>query len=194
MPEPSYGLIVEGTYDESVFPELVRKILGVHVWVTARPCGGKQRLMSRFPGFLREFEHLVQGRPVDKALVLRDCDGRDPKRVEGEMAEKVGARQFAFPRGVHFCAVQQTMDAWLLADVRAINSLAMERGGREVPEVHGQLEDIVEPKVTLRRLLSWAGLPYDQKVCGEIARRAEIEMLRYRCPSFCSFEKKVLDC
>lgn len=192
--ESSYGLIVEGSYDERVFPELVRKIASGQVRVEVRPCGGVARLMKRFPGFLRELEHVMQGKSVDKALVVRDCDLRDPEAVERDMAEKVRERPFAFPRGVHFCAIRQMMDTWLLADVNAINSLARERGGRDVPPVQGLLEQIGNPKQRLRCLLSRARLPYDPEVCREIACRADIEAVRYRCPSFRRFEKKVMDC
>jgi hypothetical protein len=192
--ESSYGLIVEGVYDEKVFPELVRKIVSPQVTVEVLPCGGLSRLRRGFPGLLRGLEHLVQGRPVDKALVVHDCGGRDPDSVEREMAGKVQGRQFAFPRGVHFCAVRQMMDAWLLADVEAINSVALERGGRSVPPAQGQLEEIVNPKKELMGILSRAKLPYDPEVCRQIALRASIERLRYRCPSFRSFEKRVKDC
>ena len=194
MDEPSYGLIVEGGYDASVFPELVRKIVSPQVRVVVRPCGGVPKLMSRFPVFLREFEHVMQGKPVDKALVIRDCDGRDPGLIERKMAERVRGRQFSFPRGVQFCTVQQEMEAWLLADCRAINAVARERGGRDVPQVQDQLEQIVNPKERLKWVLSDARLLYDGKVCGEIASQTDIKALRYRCPSFCVFEKKVTDC
>lgn len=82
----------------------------------------------------------------------------------------------------------------MLADVNAIHSVALERGGRKVPAIQGQLEQIGNPKEMLRDVLSRAGLPYDQKVCAEIARCADIGVLRQRCPSFRGFEKKVLDC
>jgi hypothetical protein len=192
--ESSYGLIVEGTYDENVFPEFVRKIESSEVTLEVRPCGGVPRLLSRFPGFLREFEHVMQGKPVDKALVIRDCGGRDPDSVEREMAGKVRGRQFAFPRAVQFYAVRQMMDTWLLADVHAINSLARELGGRDVAQVQGELEEIGNPKQRLRRLLTQARLPYDPEVCREIARRADLGAWRYRGPSFRRFEEEAKDC
>lgn len=194
MHESSYGLIVEGSYDESVFAEFVGKILSREPRVFPRPCGGITQLMRRFPGFLRELEHAWAGRPVDKALVIRDWCDADLAAGEQRMSQIVEGRQFAFPRGVKFCCVRQEMEAWLLADENAINCVARQRGGRPVPPVQGQVEEIRNPKETLRRLLSEAELPYDAEVCREIAHRADIEVLRYRCPSFRSFENKVIDC
>lgn len=194
MDESSYGLIVEGVYDESVFPEFVRKIVSPQVTVKVRVCWRVAQLVKHFPAYLQDFEHVMQGKSVDKALVVRDCRGPDSVSLEREMAQKVRDRQFAFPRGVHFCAVRREMDTWLLADVSAINSVAQERGGRNMPPVQGQLEDTGDPKKKLRGVLSQAGLPYTPKVCAETARCANLEELRYRCPSFRSFERKVLDC
>lgn len=106
MPEPSYGLIVEGIYDEGVFRELVRRIVSPQVRVRVRVCGGAPQLMKHFPGYLRDLEHAMQGKPVDKAVVVRDWRGSDRAALEQRMAQRVHGQPFAFPRGVHFCAVQ----------------------------------------------------------------------------------------
>jgi hypothetical protein len=155
--ESGYGLIVEGTYDEAVFSELVRKIVSPKVELVVRPCGGVPQLMKRSPGFLREFEHVIQGRPVDKALVIRDCNGGDPDSLERTLAHKIRNQHYAFPRGVHFHAVKREIETWLLAGIHAINSLAQERGGRVVPAEQRELEAIAGPKTTLTRLLLRAG-------------------------------------
>jgi hypothetical protein len=193
MDESSYGLIVEGFYDEGVYGEFVRKVVPL-VEVFFRRCGGVAQLMKRFPVLLRDLEHFRQGRPVDKALVIRDWRGPDVDSCEQRLMQKVEGKNFAFPRGVQFCGVRQEMEAWLLADVNAINSVARDRGGRTVSPVQGEIEEIGNPKERLTQLLSEARLPYDAEVCREIAQRADIETLRRRCPSFRSFERKVLDC
>ena len=78
MDEPVYGLIVEGVYDEGVYPELVRKLVSANTMCIVRPCGGASKLMARLPGYLRELEFAWLGKPVDKALVIRDCDDAEP--------------------------------------------------------------------------------------------------------------------
>jgi hypothetical protein len=82
----------------------------------------------------------------------------------------------------------------LLADAAAVNAVARERGGRDVPELQGELEDIADPKERFVRLLSQARLLFTPAVCREVACQADIEKLRYRCPSFRSIERKVIDC
>lgn len=164
------------------------------VEVFFRRCGGVAQLMKRFPVLLRDLEHFRQGRPVDKAIVIRDWRGPDVNTCEQQLRQKVEGKHFAFSRGVQFCGVRQEMEAWLLADVDAINSVARDRGGQTVPFVRGEIEEIGNPKERLTQLLSKAGLPYNAEVCREIAHRADIETLRHRCPSFRSFEQKVLDC
>jgi hypothetical protein len=192
--ESSYGLIVEGIYDETVFPEFVRKVVSRDLTIIVRACGGVSKLMMRLPGYLTELEYAWYGRPVAKAIVIRDWRDTDLASAEQAMSQKIQGRNFSFPHGIQFCAVRQEMETWLLADGNAINSVAQARGGRLTSQTQGQLEEISEPKERLIKLLTEAKLPYDPKVCAEIAREASIERLRYRCPAFGLFEQKVIDC
>jgi hypothetical protein len=145
-------------------------------------------------GLLRDLENAVNGNPVDKVIVVRDTNGRDAAQLEKDLADKIHGQHFAFAHGIQYHAVRRTAETWLMADVPAVNGLAAERGGRQVPEVQGQLEEIEDPKTRFIRLLTAAGLPYDPEVCRRIAARARLENLRYRCPSFRSFEQKAKDC
>ncbi|MBI3668145.1 MAG: DUF4276 family protein [Acidobacteria bacterium] len=192
MDEPSYGLIVEGFYDKAVLTQLVQKIESADAKIVVRVCRDAGRLMGGLSGYLRELAGREE--PIDKALVVRDADGLDPTALEEEMAQRVQGMKPPFPRGVHFCAVQQAMEAWLLADVDAIDSVARERSGRSAELLQGEPEEIAKPKSVLRHVLWHAKLPYDAEVCREIASRVDLKTLRDRCPSFRSFEKKVLDC
>lgn len=194
VPDVSYGIVVEGPYDTAVYEELIRKICSADVELFARPAGGVSRLMGSFPKQLKVLEYIRQGRPVEKALVIRDSGVKDPVSLEQEMARKITGHTYAFPKGVQFHAVRREMETWLLADVRAVNLVASSRGGSRVPDIQETLEEIVDPKERFTRLLSAAGLPYDAQVCREIARHLELETLRNRCPSFRSFEQKVMDC
>ena len=190
----SYGLIVEGEKDACVFKEFVGRLNGANPQVRVRSCGGIPALKKNFPTFLRELESILEGRPVDKALVIRDSDGKDPQQQEADLRQILGNRMFAFPDGVHFFVVRQQMDALLLADEAAITSVAIERGGRGVPRINEAIEDLVRPKERLLRELSRARLPYTPQVCREIAASADLETICYRCPSFASFAETVTDC
>ncbi|MCI0371775.1 MAG: DUF4276 family protein [candidate division NC10 bacterium] len=190
----SYGVLVEGPYDSPVYRELIRKITSARVEVFAREAGGVSGLMRLIRVTLRDLEHVMHGRPVDKALVIRDSGGREPQELEEAMQDRVGGAAFSFPRGIKVHAVRRAMETWLLADIDAINAVATSRGGRQVAAVQGALEEILDPKERLKHSLSEARLPYDPEVCRGIAERARIETLRYRCPSFVSFERKVIDC
>ncbi|MFQ5828381.1 MAG: DUF4276 family protein [Candidatus Methylomirabilia bacterium] len=190
----SYGIVVEGPYDVSVYEELIRKICSADVEIFSRPAGGVSRLMGSFPKLLRVLEYIRRGRPVDKALVIRDSGVKDPASLEREMTRRITRYAYSFPKGIQFHAVRSEMETWLLADERAVNFVALSRGGSQVAPVQGTLEEIADPKERFIRLLSTVGLPYDAQVCREIARHVELETLRSRCPSFRSFEQKVTDC
>lgn len=194
MPDQSYGIVVEGDKDIAVYEELIRKIYPEKLEVVPRQTAGVSGLMRLFPVLLRDFEHIRQGRPTDKALVIRDAGSRDPASVEQQMSEKIQGRRFSFPRGVQLFAVRRTMETWLLADEEAVNSVVLSRGGRRVTRIQETLEDIADAKGRFRRWLSEAKLPFDPQVCREIARQVKLGTLRYRCPSFRSFERKVTDC
>jgi hypothetical protein len=190
----TYGLIVEGPYDVAVFEELLRKITPTPGSVVPRPAGGVSKLLRLLVGLLRDLEHSVNRGPADKVLVIRDANGKDAAQLEKDLADRIHGQHFAFARGIQFHAVRRTVETLLLADAAAINEVATTRGGRPISEVHGELEEIGDPKDRLVCLLSAAALPFDQAVCREIAARTRLEVLRYRCPSFRSFEQKVVDC
>ncbi len=194
MPANSYGIVVEGPYDVATFPELIKRILARDVPIISRPCYGKDKLKKDLLVHLRALQSELEGRGVEKALVIRDSGGKNAKDVEAQLTQKIATRAWPFSHGVHVCIIRREMETWLLADVEAINSVARTRGGREVVEVQGTLEDFEYPKEKIKELLSKARLDYTEQVCTEIARLLSLETLRYRSPSFCTFEQRVTDC
>lgn len=194
MSSASYGIVVEGVYDVPVYEELIRKISSPDAVIISRDTGGVERLKKLFPVLLKDFEHVRSGRPVDKPLIIRDSGGRNPRDLERELRDRIRGWQFSFPTEIQFHIVHRAMETWLLADTAALNYVAVSRRGRQVPAVQGALEDIVDPKTRLKRLLSVAGLPYDPEVCRQIAKQAALGALRNRCPSFSTFEQKIIDC
>ena len=187
----SFGVIVEGTYDEPVYAELIRRICGGEPpTVVFRPTTGSIHV-QKYTGLLRSLEHVILGNPVDRALIIRDSDQRDPAAVESKIRDGIRAN-FAFPGGIEVHAVRREMETWMLADDQAISRVAERSGGRVVPPVHETLEDIAHPKERFQKVLRSAGLLYLSTVCGEIARELDLATLRYRCPGFVTFERKVL--
>jgi hypothetical protein len=185
---PSYGLIVEGIYDTPVYEILTRRIDSPDARFFTLECGGVGNLMTRFPKLLKLLEIIDDGNPVERALVIRDSGNRLTVDVETEMRAKVAGTRYRFPRGVEFCAVRQETEAWLLADEQAISTVS---DNRTAGRVNGELEEIIDPKERLLRILSRVKLDYLPSTLGSIADCADLEILRYRLPAFRSFEQKI---
>ena len=182
----TFGLVVEGDYDEAVLTEFIRKCAGHDVEIVSRVCNPKGSLMKRFPGFLEEFRYVKQGMPVDRAMVIRDADMREPHGLLREMESKVAHRTYEFSP-VRFVVIVRELEAWLLADSKAISTVISAYSGRVVPEVNESIEAIADPKARLQRMLSEAKVAYTREVARKIAAAANAEYIAYRCPSFRSF-------
>jgi len=190
----SYGIVVEGDYDGGVFVEIIKKICPEADDTRVLQAGGSAQVMKKFPGLLRGLEHVTrQGGPVEKALVIRDADCKDPAEIEAKMQKSAEGRRFSFPAGVSFHVVKQEMETWLLADADAINRVAESRCKRPIARVLDRLEELQDAKGKLMATLSQSGLNYTAAVCREIAKEIDLAKLRTRCPSFQAFEQKVLD-
>ena len=142
-----------------------------------------------FPVLLDRFKHIHNGGPVDKALVIRDCDRKAVEDVRLEMERKLGDRTYPFP--VELCVVRRCLDSWLLADHDAISAVAIGRGGRRVGPVNQNPEEIQNAKERLMGLMAEARLPYTPAALGEISAIINLELLHYRCPSFRDFQTRV---
>lgn len=187
---PTFGLVVEGGSDEAALTELIRKCVAADTEVEARLCSGS--IMNKFPSMLEEFRRVKQGTYVDKALVIRDANGKDPGEIILRMEGRISNRHYPFP--VKFVAIVRELETWLLADHEAMSKVAVDYSGRTVPRVNESLEEILTPKERLKHLLAQAKVPYTAEVARKIAAATDIERLRYRCPGFGKFQEAVLDC
>ncbi len=88
-----YGIIVEGNYDEAAFIEIIKKCISSDIKIISRPCGGRDHLMKSFPVHLKSFRYEKQGSHIDKALVIRDADNKDPEDLKKNMEDKIADRK-----------------------------------------------------------------------------------------------------
>jgi hypothetical protein len=149
-------------------------------------------LAQNFVAYLKEFQWKWQ---VDKAIVIRDSDCRDPSVVELKLEEALHRSGFNRPYLIDFYATRCTLETWLLADEDAVNQVARSRGKRSsVQPVADPLQGKENSKDLFRRMLSQALLPADPAVYAEIAAAADIDRIRRRCPYFRQFEERVFAC
>jgi hypothetical protein len=187
----TYGVVVEGLCDEAALPEIIRKCLSSDIEIITRPCYGKDRLMKSFRGFLESFRYGNQGSPIDKALVIRDADNKDPDKLLEEMKSKIASRTYPFE--VKLIIIVQKLETWLLADEEAISRVSQSRSGKISPRINENLELITDPKVKLKDILS-VKVPYTAEVAREIARESDLSKIENRCPKFKEFRQAVIDC
>jgi hypothetical protein len=188
----TYGIVIEGSYDEAVLTELIKKCLPNEIEIIPRLCGGESLLMKRFPGFLKEFCYVKEGSHVDKAFVIRDADNKDPHELLEKLRNTIKDRSLTFE--VKFVIIIQELEAWLLADEEAISRVTQSRSGRTVSKVKEDLESIAEPKEKLKEILSNAKVPYTAEVAREIAKESDLSKIENRCPGFKEFRQNIIDC
>lgn len=188
----TYGIIVEGDYDKDVLEELIKKCVSEKIEVIPRVSDGSSKLMKNFPSFLQSFCFGNEGKPVDKAIVIRDADNKDPEKLEEKMRSKIENRSYPFE--VKFIIIVQELETWLLADEEAISKVTQSRSGKSVSRVKENLEEITQPKERLQKLLSGANVSYTPQVAKEIAKEINLSKLEYRCPRFKNFLQAVRDC
>src|SRR5712692_8746947 len=124
---PVYGLVVEGLNDREALETLIKRLLaGSEIDVITRLAGDKKRLMKNSARLLESFRWANQGSPVDKAFVIRDSNGEDPAGILDKMQATLATRgSYGFP--VLPLVIVQALEAWFLADERAIHSLTSKK-------------------------------------------------------------------
>ncbi len=184
---PAVALVAEGPYDEGVLKDLIRRIRDDRPDVHSRICRGS--LGGRYVRQLRELRHEAS---FEKALVVSDAHGRSPEALVAELRREIQNVWLPFP--VHYVVVVQELEAWLLADHLALDSVVTGRGGRGgfQPPTHSP-ESADDPKRELLILLGNAGVSYTQAVAREIAQRSDLQRIAYWSESFRRFQNAVND-
>jgi len=185
---PTFGLIVEGEYDAAALTELVWRCAEGTIEVIARQCTQKGSLMKRFSAYLQELQWANRGQAVDKALVIRDADGKNPQELIARMEMSIIHRSYPFP--VKCVIIVQELETWLLADHEALSQVTQKR----ISAINSPLESILDPKRRLQSMLSEAGTAYTAEVSRKIAAAANLETIEHRCSSFGTFRQAVHDC
>ena len=188
---PTFGLVVEGIYDEAVLKELIKKCAPSEVEVIPRVCGSREKLLKMFPTLLDDFQGITKtGTNIEKALVIRDADNKNPEHLIARMNSKISNRSYSsYSFHVKLLVVVQKLEAWLLADENALSAVT----GRRVARVQNP-ENLSDPKERLRRVLSEARIYYTDEIARKIAASAKVAIIESRCPSFKKFREAVLDC
>lgn len=180
----TFGIVVEGIYDEQIIVALVNRIYSQRHHCLCRPAGDKIKLLKNFPKNLEEFRH----KKVNKALVIRDAHLKSVNDLCDRMKTKIRGRNYPF--AVKFYVVKEEIESWLLADEEAISKVIETR----VSRINEDLESMPRPKEKLKQIISQAKKVYTLEVAREIAAEARLNIIEYRCPTFRKFKQSVLDC
>ncbi len=188
------GIVVEGQTDVNVYSTLIHRIRPDVNRVIPKPCGGASGVRQQMVGWLKNFQWHA-GHNVEKALIIRDSDCRDPEAVEDELAHTLSQSRFQATFPVHFYATKCELEAWLLADANAVNAVAQRRQKAPAAKsVAGVLERIRDAKERFLGMLSQARLPADPAVYLEVAATVNLERVQERCPYFQQFVERVHAC
>ena len=183
------AIVVEGEYDASVYPVFIRKIRNDISKIHPVSCGGVAALQRKFVSYLKGLQD------VSKAIVIRDSDCSPSPSLEQNLEQTLTTSGFQAGFPVHFYATKCKLETWLLADVNAINQVALLRGRTPtVVEVNIQFEEYRDAKELLRRKLSEVTLPADSAVFAQIAEAADLQRITERCPYFQQFVDRVRAC
>jgi hypothetical protein len=176
---PTMGLIVEGPYDEAVLDTLVKRCRP-GIKVITRKCRGP--IIGRFAGIATELDRSYR---IEKLLVVADADGRNPASLAKQIQSKV-VRNYSFP--VAPVIIVQELEAWLIADPRALESVvSTKKGFRGFPNP----EKIRDPKAALRS--ASPSTVYTTEIARRIAEKVDLTVLDQRCPMFSKFREAISD-
>lgn len=175
---PRVGLIVEGVYDEAVFPVLIRKIDPRLEFAVRRANGPIHNKIQPL------FATLAS---ADLVLAIADAGQHaqtvfDLERFRARFGDRCSTVSSGRIRPV---VMVREMEVLLLADTTAIDLVCRERCSisvEPVPHHAGSVEELTEPKSTLQAILRARRVNYTAKVASEIATAADSAAVRRWAP------------
>jgi hypothetical protein len=174
---PTIGLVVEGEDDKAAIPVLIRRSRK-GVKVVTRQCRGSVTA-GKLRGILAE---LKQSYRPEKVLIIRDTDGGDPASLVAAMKNMIMG---TFSFSIHPLVAVEALEAWLLADPLALESVL------GVKKSFANPEKIPDPKTQLQKLLS-RRMVYTPELARTIAEEVDLNVLKARCPWFATFLRAIL--
>lgn len=190
----NFGIIVEGPDDVAVYRALIKRIDNSIEYIHYRECGGRRKLKEKFVFLIKEFERNPAGFRIRKILVIRDSDCNDPAPLETELGDILSGSRLIRQIPVSFHVTKCKLEAWLLADEGAINSVSQARHGLGgLARIPVNLETTRDVDELYRRTLRQVGLQDTEAVMKEIAQLADLTTITRRCPHFRDFITKVRD-
>lgn len=183
------GLVIEGEYDEPAVSKLVERICeqsGCPVSISkerTRFGRGFGNINKKLLTFVKQLEDAGS----DVIIVVVDNDRMPRNSRLGSLIQKASATRVPVAIGV----ATQSVEAWLLADERALN---LTLRTTQIPKFPSPSK-IRRPKERLIQIVKkYAHQPVSRDLYGEIAAVVDKKVLSKRCRSFNSLHNKLKIC
>jgi hypothetical protein len=119
--------------------------------------------LGKARGIIQELEGR---RKVDGIIVVEDAEGRDSNNLQGQIKQSLkGLGKRPNPLRIEVVIAVQMMEAWLLADRRALDRVL---GNQVKVRAFPHPDKARNPKAELRKMLSAANIGYTKKIAHEI--------------------------
>ncbi len=156
--------MAEGEFDIYAYSALIKRENSSGLGIHTRFC--RNSVSGRFGKILAELAYLDP--PINKAIVVSDAHGTDRHLLRTQLHAQIKNTNFPFP--VEIVVVVQALEAILLCDPRAIESVCQTRGKPiQIPGLVRTPEALPNPKRELVMHLIRGGLQYTRVVAAEIA-------------------------
>jgi hypothetical protein len=191
---PVFALVAAGAYDGAALDKLLRQLRPDLNDVIIRLCKNDRGVTATYKNRLKDLRYANQGRPVDKAIVVRDTHGRGANEVMEELKHGYAPNDHPFP--VEFAVVVPELEAWLIADHEARTKLSREIGGEfiQYQPLNFPPEQLPDPKMRLSKLLAAAGISYTSQVAAHLAELSNVVTIEQLCQSFTLFKRAAHNC